>query len=77
MQCVMPQPPLCLASDSPFQVATELRGLILQLYESHLSADGFSVSYGRMARDPLFQQYVAATAELQKVSFTKTVLTGT
>ncbi|MEW5313227.1 MAG: hypothetical protein WDW38_004813 [Sanguina aurantia] len=47
-------------------VATELRGLILQLYESHLSADGFSVSYGRMARDPLFQQYVAATAELQK-----------
>eukprot|EP00955_Chlamydomonas_euryale_P011908 127972-Chlamydomonas_euryale.AAC.1 len=49
------------------QVATELRSLILELYERHLSADGRSVSYKAMKTDPLFRRYVDATAELQAV----------
>lgn len=44
---------------------THLRGLILDLYEKHLSPDGKSVSYKAMSRDPLFRTFVDATAELQ------------
>ncbi|KAG2432426.1 hypothetical protein HYH02_012997 [Chlamydomonas schloesseri] len=49
------------------EVATGLRELILRLYDKHLSADGRSVSYGAMRADPLFREFVTATAELQKV----------
>ncbi len=49
------------------QVALSLRGLILKLYDKHLSADGRAVSYKGIKADPLFQEYVRATAELQKV----------
>jgi len=49
------------------QVASEVRSLILQLYDSHLSADGRAVSYKGIAGDPRFKAYVDATAELQRV----------
>ncbi|KAG2439584.1 hypothetical protein HXX76_004936 [Chlamydomonas incerta] len=49
------------------EVATGLRELILRLYDKHLSADGRAVSYGALRADPLFRDFVAATAELQKV----------
>lgn len=49
------------------QVATDLRQLILDLYERHLSEDGRDVSYKGMSQDPLFAKYVDATAELQRV----------
>jgi hypothetical protein len=49
------------------QVANSLRQLILELYDKNLSADGRSVSYGAIRSDPRFADFVAATAELQKV----------
>ncbi|KAG2502191.1 hypothetical protein HYH03_000678 [Edaphochlamys debaryana] len=49
------------------EVASSLRGLILELYDAHLSPDGRSVSYGAIRADPRFARFVAATAELQKV----------
>ncbi|GLI62777.1 hypothetical protein VaNZ11_005523 [Volvox africanus] len=49
------------------EVATDLRQLILELYDKHLSPDGRSVSYGAIRSDPRFAVFVAATAELQKV----------
>ncbi len=52
------------------QVSVELRQLILELYERHLSGDGRSVSYKQLGRDPLFKKYVDATVELQRVSGT-------
>ena len=55
-------PPSCCE-----QVSLDLRQLILELYERHLSPDGRSVSYKKLGSDPLFRRYVDATAELQKV----------
>jgi hypothetical protein len=52
-------------------VAEELRGRILSLYDSHLSADGRAVDYAAMRRDPAFWEYVDATAELQQVCFVR------
>ncbi|GIL48823.1 hypothetical protein Vafri_5253 [Volvox africanus] len=49
------------------EVANDLRQLILELYDKHLSPDGRSVSYGAIRSDPRFNAFVAATAELQKV----------
>lgn len=49
------------------QVATDLRQLILELYERHLSQDGTDISYKGIMDDPLFAKYVDATAELQRV----------
>ena len=49
------------------QVSLDLRQLILELYERHLSPNGRSVSYKKLGSDPLFRRYVDATAELQKV----------
>jgi hypothetical protein len=49
------------------QVASELRQLILELYSKHLSPDGRSVDYKSLGEDPLFREYVDATAELQQV----------
>jgi hypothetical protein len=49
------------------QVSQDLRDLILQLYDRHLSPDGKAVNYTAMKSDPLFRQYVAATGELQLV----------
>ncbi|GLC71620.1 hypothetical protein PLESTF_001142000 [Pleodorina starrii] len=49
------------------EVAGSLRQLILELYDTHLSADGRSVSYGAMRSDPRFAAFVIATAELQVV----------
>jgi hypothetical protein len=48
-------------------VAEDLRARILGLYDKHLSADGRTVGYGAMRRDPAFWSYVDATAELQRV----------
>ena len=55
-------PPSCCE-----QVSLDLRQLILELYERHLSPNGRSVSYKKLGSDPLFRRYVDATAELQKV----------
>jgi len=52
------------------QVASELRGLILALYDKYLAPDGRKVAYSAMKADPLFQQYTAASAELQRVDLT-------
>ncbi|PNH06292.1 hypothetical protein TSOC_007355 [Tetrabaena socialis] len=49
------------------EVAASLRGRILELYDTHLSGDGRSVSYGALRADPRFAAFVDATAELQKV----------
>ncbi|GIL75698.1 hypothetical protein Vretimale_15254 [Volvox reticuliferus] len=49
------------------EVAGNLRQLILELYDKHLSPDGRSVSYGAIRSDPQFAEFVVATAELQKV----------
>ncbi|GFR43319.1 hypothetical protein Agub_g4387 [Astrephomene gubernaculifera] len=49
------------------EVAASLRQLILELYATHLSPDGRSVSYGALRSDPRFAAFVAATAELQQV----------
>lgn len=48
-------------------MSLDLRQLILELYERHLSPDGRSVSYKQLGSDPLFRRYVDAAAELQKV----------
>lgn len=50
------------------QVAEDLRGRILALYDKYLSADGKSVRYKALKQDPAFWEYVDATAELQRVS---------
>lgn len=50
------------------EVATDLRKLIVALYDKFLSADGRGVDYDGMGKDPLFRQYITATTELQKVS---------
>ncbi len=55
-------------SPSPTTAPSELRQLILELYERHLSPDGRAVSYRGIKADPLFRKYVNATAELQRVS---------
>ena len=49
------------------ELSTHLRKLILDLFETHLSADGRSVSYKSMSKDPHFRAFVDATAELQSV----------
>lgn len=49
------------------QVSDELRGLILQLYSSYLSDDGYAVNYKGIRSDARFALFVAKTAELQKV----------
>jgi len=50
------------------QVATDLRELIVALYDKFLSPDGKQVDYDGMKADPLFLEYVNASAELQAVS---------
>lgn len=57
----------CGAARPAAQVSEDLRGRILALYDRHLSADGRAVNYSAMREDPLFWQYVDATAELQQV----------
>ena len=49
------------------QVIEALRQVILHLYDAYLAPDGKAVNYKRLAKDPAFQDYVNATAELQKV----------
>ena len=49
------------------QVAEVLRQIILGLYDSHLAADGRSVDYSALTKDPGFPLFVTATAELQAV----------
>mmetsp|Transcript_28430 Transcript_28430/g.80226 ORF Transcript_28430/g.80226 Transcript_28430/m.80226 type:complete len:603 (+) Transcript_28430:121-1929(+) len=53
---------------SASRVAEDLRQLIVALYDKFLSADGTQVDYDGMSSDPLFSDYVNASAELQKVS---------
>jgi glutaredoxin len=57
-------------------LSSHLRGLILDLYEKHLSPDGKSVSYKSMSEDPFFRRFVDATAELQSVDLTTLQLGG-
>ncbi|KAK9830046.1 hypothetical protein WJX72_009394 [[Myrmecia] bisecta] len=52
------------------EVAEGLRQMILRLYDTHLSPDGRQVDYKALAADPAFQDYVTATAELQRVDLT-------
>ena len=49
------------------QIAEGLRQRILALYEAHLSHDGRAVNYDALKQDPGFQEYLTATAELQRV----------
>eukprot|EP01026_Neomeris_dumetosa_P058715 TRINITY_DN5473_c1_g1_i6.p1 TRINITY_DN5473_c1_g1~~TRINITY_DN5473_c1_g1_i6.p1 ORF type:complete len:435 (-),score=62.29 TRINITY_DN5473_c1_g1_i6:153-1457(-) len=49
-------------------VAGELREMILGLYDKHLSSNGKAVDYVGISKDPLYREFYAATAELQKVS---------
>lgn len=44
-----------------------LRQIILKLYDSHLAVDGKALNYDALRKDPIFAQYVNATAELQRV----------
>ena len=37
------------------------------MYDKHLAADGKAVNYNALHKDPRFQTYVNATAELQRV----------
>lgn len=61
-------PATCLiAALSYTQVVTSLRGLILELYDAHLSPDGRTVDYRALKSDARFKAFVDATAELQKV----------
>ncbi len=61
-------PATCPLSVLPYtQVVTSLRGLILELYDAHLSPDGRTVDYRALKSDPRFRAFVDATAELQKV----------
>lgn len=48
-------------------VAEDLRGRILLLYDKYLSPDGKAVRYKALKQDPAFWEYVDATAELQRV----------
>jgi hypothetical protein len=52
-------------------VAGDLRGRILQLYDSHLSSDGRAVDYLALEKDPQFARYVDAAAELQRVDLSE------
>ena len=45
-----------------------LRQIILKLYDKHLAADGKALNYSALHQDPVFPQYVNATAELQRVN---------
>ncbi|PSC73843.1 hypothetical protein C2E20_3010 [Micractinium conductrix] len=49
------------------EVAASLRGSILNLYDKHLTDGGKKVDYARLKADPAWQEFVTATAELQKV----------
>lgn len=51
----------------PGQVGEDLRQIVLELFDRHLSEDGKSVQYEALAKDPLFHLFVRATAELQRV----------
>jgi len=52
---------------SGIAVSAQLRQMILNLYETHMTPDGKKVNYKAMAGDPAFRLYVDAAAELQKV----------
>ncbi|XP_032229397.2 uncharacterized protein LOC5505107 [Nematostella vectensis] len=58
---------LCEPRPAP-EVGEELRHLILQLYNKHLSPDGKGVDYTAMGQSTQFQDYVKHTAELQRVN---------
>ncbi|EDO33878.1 predicted protein [Nematostella vectensis] len=65
-----PQPPPPEPSEdtgSP-NADDDLRHLILQLYNKHLSPDGKGVDYTAMGQSTQFQDYVKHTAELQRVN---------
>ena len=49
------------------QVAERVRQSILRLYDAHLGAGGKQVDYAALRGDPAWPEFVAATAELQKV----------
>ncbi|KAL4422375.1 hypothetical protein ABPG75_008572 [Micractinium tetrahymenae] len=49
------------------QVAEAVRSRILRLYDRHLTGDGKKVNYAALRGDPEWADFVAATAELQKV----------
>ena len=48
-------------------VAEELRERILKLYDRFLSADGKAVDYEGLSTSPFFDEYIDASAELQRV----------
>lgn len=50
-----------------FQVGEDLRQILLELFDKHLSEDGKNVKYSAMAEDPVFHLFVRATHELQVV----------
>ncbi|KAH7624445.1 hypothetical protein Ndes2526B_g00645 [Nannochloris sp. 'desiccata'] len=52
---------------SAITVSAQLRQIILNLYDTHMTPDGKKVNYKAMSRDPAFRLYVDAAAELQKV----------
>lgn len=58
----------------PAQVAEEMRGRTLALYDQGLSLDGRSVDYSGLEGSRVYQEYVALAEELQKVSAARTVL---
>ncbi|XP_019850198.1 PREDICTED: uncharacterized protein LOC100634227 isoform X2 [Amphimedon queenslandica] len=47
-------------------IADDLRKLILEIYDEHLSPDGFAVDYKGISTSPKFEEYVRATAELKR-----------
>lgn len=63
------RPPGCRHGEArgASQVIEALRQVILHLYDAYLAPDGKAVNYKRLAADPIFKDYVNATAELQKV----------
>ena len=52
-------------------ISADLRGRILDLYDTHLSSDGKAVDYEALAKDDKYAQYVDATAELQKAELSE------
>lgn len=48
-------------------LSTLLRELILKLFSEHLSADGKSVDYKAMSRNPVFERYCEMAVQLQRV----------
>ncbi len=52
---------------SAITVSSNLRQLILNLYDTHMTPDGKKVNYKAMSRDPAFRRYVDSAVELQKV----------